>query len=124
MVALPGVWEEKLSPINKLIILKIWRYEKLLFAITEYVKNELGSFFIKAPSSTMDDVFPDTDVATPFIYILSVGADPTSVLFKFATKRGFMDKLNVISLGQGQGPKAEALIQKAKKNGEWVMLQN
>ena len=32
--------------------------------------------------------------------------------------------MNVISLGQGQGPKAEALIKASKKNGEWVMLQN
>ena len=124
LVPFPGDWEEKLSPINKLIIIKIWRYEKLLFAITEYVKEELGSFFIKAPPSSMEDVFPDTDVTTPFIYILSVGADPTSVLFKFAKSRDYMDKLNVISLGQGQGPKAEALVERAKKNGEWVMLQN
>ena len=33
-----------------------------------------------------------------------------------------MDKLNVISLGQGQGPKAEALINSARKQGEWVTL--
>lgn len=124
MVPLPGEWEEKLSRINKLIILKIWRFEKVLFAVTEYVKEELGTFYIKAPPSTMDDVFPDTDVTTPFIYILSQGADPTSLLYKYAKKREYMDKLNVISLGQGQGPKAEELIERAKKNGEWVMLQN
>ena len=35
-----------------------------------------------------------------------------------------MDKLQVISLGQGQGPKAEELITRAKKSGEWVILQN
>jgi dynein heavy chain, axonemal len=107
-----------------LIILKVWRYEKLLFAITDYVKDELGEFFIKAPPSSMEDVFPDTDVTTPFIYILDQGADPTSLLHKFAVKKNYMDKLNIISLGQGQGPKAEALVERAKKNGEWVMLQN
>lgn len=35
-----------------------------------------------------------------------------------------MERLFVISLGQGQGPRAEELIHRAKKNGEWVMLQN
>jgi len=111
LVPLPGAWEEKLSRINKLIVLKVWRYEKLLFAITEYVKDTLGTLFIKPPPSTMDDVFPDTDVTTPFIYILQQGADPTSLLYKFATKMNYMEKLNVISLGQGQGPKAEELVE-------------
>lgn len=121
---LPGEWEEKLSRINKLIVVKVWRPEKLLSAVTEYVKAELGAFYITAPPSGMEDVFPDTDPATPFIYILSAGADPTSVLYKFATKRDYMDRLQTISLGQGQGPKAEELITQAKKSGEWVMLQN
>lgn len=29
---------------------------------------------------------------------------------------------NVISLGQGQGKKAEALIERAKNDGSWVLL--
>lgn len=45
-------------------------------------------------------------------------------MIKFAKEKSYSDKLNVISLGQGQGPKAEALIKASKKNGEWVMLQN
>jgi dynein heavy chain len=45
-------------------------------------------------------------------------------LIKFAKEKNFSEKLNIISLGQGQGPKAEALIKSSKKNGEWVMLQN
>lgn len=94
---LPGEWEEKLSRINKLIVVKVWRPEKLLSAVTEYVKMELGTFYITAPPSGMDDAFPGTDPATPFIYILSMGADPTSVLYKFATKADYMDKLQTIS---------------------------
>jgi len=72
----------------------------------------------------MDVIYVDTDVKTPLIFVLSAGADPTSSLIKFAKDRNFAEKLNVISLGQGQGVKAEALIRSSKKNGEWVMLQN
>lgn len=58
----------------------------------------------------MEVIFPDTDVKTPFIYVLSQGADPTSLLQKFADNKGFTSKLFKISLGQGQGKKAEDLI--------------
>jgi len=88
------------------------------------VITELGQFFIENPSVTMEVVYNDTDVKTPLIFILSQGADPTSQLIKFAKDKGFQDKLNVISLGQGQGPKAETFIKTSKKSGEWVMLQN
>ena len=33
-------------------------------------------------------------------------------------------ELNSISLGQGQGPKAEALIDNGKEHGGWVLLNN
>jgi dynein heavy chain len=33
-------------------------------------------------------------------------------------------RLVAISLGQGQGPKAAALISEAQASGSWVMLQN
>lgn len=34
------------------------------------------------------------------------------------------ERLHIISLGQGQGPVAKALITKAMKSGDWVCLQN
>eukprot|EP01112_Ceratiomyxa_fruticulosa_P002953 TRINITY_DN13363_c0_g1_i1.p1 TRINITY_DN13363_c0_g1~~TRINITY_DN13363_c0_g1_i1.p1 ORF type:complete len:596 (+),score=111.46 TRINITY_DN13363_c0_g1_i1:288-2075(+) len=37
---------------------------------------------------------------------------------------GSEERLHIISLGQGQGPIAAQLINKATKNGDWVMLQN
>jgi len=121
---LPGEWEAKLSNFERLIVLKAFRPEKLLFAFTNYVFDEIGKFYIESPSATMEVVYADTDVKTPLIFVLSQGADPTSLLIKFAKEKKFSDKLNVISLGQGQGPKAEALINQAKRQGEWVMLQN
>lgn len=56
------------------------------------------------------------------IFILSTGADPTSSLIKFAHEKG--KQLAVISLGQGQGKKAEKAITRAKGDGSWVLLTN
>jgi len=62
------------------------------------------------PSTAIDILYENIDEVTPLIFVLTQGADPTSQLLKFATDMNFMDKLFPISLGQGQGPKAERLI--------------
>jgi len=73
----------------------------MAFALTNYVIVEIGKFYVEAPPVSMEEVYKDTDVKTPLIFVLSQGADPTSQLIKFAKEKDFMDKLNVISLGQG-----------------------
>ena len=89
-----------------------------------YVLENMGKFFIESQSATMDVLYADTDYKTPLIFILSVGADPTSMLLKFAQQSNYGDRLQTISLGQGQDKKAVKLIDAATKSGDWVMLQN
>lgn len=45
-------------------------------------------------------------------------------LQKFAKQMNFLEKLHTLSLGQGQGPAAEKLIENGCKFGNWVFLQN
>lgn len=87
-----------------------------------YIIRELGQFFIEPPVSTMDILYNDIDTSIPLIYVLTVGADPTALLLKFVYEKKFEDKFFSISLGQGQGVKAERLIASATKEGHWVML--
>ena len=72
----------------------------------------------------MERLHQDSDKATPIIFVLSSGADPTNSIFDFARKKGMFDKLKSISLGQGQGKKAEMLIENGKEEGHWVFLAN
>lgn len=60
----------------------------------------------------------------PLVFILSTGSDPFSTFQRFASKMGFNDKYQSISLGQGQGPIAENLLRKGIEIGSWVFLQN
>jgi dynein heavy chain len=53
----------------------------------------MGKYFIESQSATMDVLYADTDFKTPLIYILSVGADPTSMLLKFAQQKNYGDRL-------------------------------
>ncbi len=56
------------------------------------------------------------------------GADPTSALQRFAEASGrgaggVGGALHIMSLGQGQGPVAEARVRLAMRAGDWVCLQ-
>lgn len=121
---LPEPWNGKLDNFERLLILKVFRPEKLLFSFTDYVKDELGQMYVEDKTVTMSGLYADSDNRTPVIFILSQGADPTTALYKFAKDMEFDSKLTGISLGQGQGIKAEKLIAEAKVAGEWILLQN
>eukprot|EP00955_Chlamydomonas_euryale_P033748 349632-Chlamydomonas_euryale.AAC.6 len=69
----------------------------------------------------------DSKCDVPLLFVLSPGTDPTSALLKFAEDQGQQNRstqLHVISMGQGQGPKAAALIEDARSLGSWILLQN
>ena len=121
---MPGDWEEKMNNIDKLLLIRVFRLEMINLAFAEFVVREQDRFYIEAVSSAMDVVYKELNVYTPLIFVLTTGSDPTSIILKFAADMGMSEKLNAISLGQGQGPKAELMIANACKNGEWVMLQN
>lgn len=123
-MALPGDWQDVLTPFQRMLVLKAFREEKLTFAILDFVGIALGKEFQEPPPTALEDVYKDTDRKTPVVFILSTGADPTSILFRFATDMKYKERLRVISLGQGMGPKAARLIEQATKAGDWVLLQN
>ena len=60
------------------------------------------------------------------MFILTPGADPMTVLLRLADEMEMNDssKLLSISLGQGQGPRAEEAIARGRDKGLWVCLQN
>jgi dynein heavy chain len=126
LAPLPNDFEEEndLSIFQKMLIINALAPDKVAQCVTVVVKRTLGEAFVIFPAPTMEEVYGDATHATPVIFILSTGADPTNMLLRFAKEKGFGDKLDLISLGQGQGPKASKLIEQGCKEGNWVLLQN
>jgi len=123
-LVLPGNWNN-LDTIKKLILIRTLALGQLPFACVKYVSDFLGAEKLALASQVkLDDVYRDTDFKTPVIFVLSQGADPTGSLLRLAKDRNFFEKLDVISLGQGQGENAERLIEAACVSGRWVCLQN
>ncbi|XP_070535810.1 dynein axonemal heavy chain 6-like isoform X2 [Ptychodera flava] len=119
-----GHWNTRLTDFQKLIMIKSFKEEKVVFAVTDFVKNNLGQSFIENPPTDLASLYEDMTSNTPLVFVLSTGSDPMGAFQRFAKERGYIDRIQAISLGQGQGPVAEKLIAEAVKNGDWVFLQN
>jgi len=122
--SLPGKWEERLDTFQKLLVLRCIRADKVTNAMQDFVAHHLGQRFIEPQTADLGQVFKDSSPTTPLIFVLSPGTDPASALYKFAEEMRFTKKLNSISLGQGQGPRAEAMMYSAMERGKWVFFQN
>eukprot|EP00731_Ephydatia_muelleri_P001617 Em0001g1617a len=121
---LVGHWDDRLSSFQKLIMVKAFREEKVVFAAVDFVAENLGQQFVESPAVTLPTLYNDMSKNTPLVFILSTGSDPMSSFLRFAKEMNYSDRIHSISLGQGQGPVAEKMIEAAVKNGDWVFLQN
>ncbi|XP_054557772.1 dynein axonemal heavy chain 6 isoform X4 [Talpa occidentalis] len=117
-------WQPELSSFQKLILIKCCKEEKVVFVLTDFVIENLGKSFVETPPVDLATLYQDMSYATPLIFILSTGSDPMGAFQRFARESGYSERVQSISLGQGQGPIAERMIKEAMKSGNWVFLQN
>ena len=121
---LAGEWAFKVTPLQKLIVTRCLRMDKVTHGIQDFVKHFISERYIIVPQFNLLDAYKDSDCTTPLIFIISPGSDPMADLLKFADQMLMAKKLDKVSLGQGQGRKAEELITNGKEKGQWVLLQN
>ena len=121
---LPDAWHARLDSFQRIIVLKCLRPDKVTNAMQDFVAENIGQRFIEPQTADLHQVFKDSSPSTPLIFVLSVGTDPAVDLYKFADEMKFAKKLSAISLGQGQGPRAEAMTKAAMERGQWVFFQN
>jgi len=122
--AIPGKWGGQLNRFQALCVLRCVRPDKVVPGMQDFVSANLGQRFIEPPPLHLPTCFKDSTNMLPLVFVLSAGADPGEMLFKFAKEMKMDKKIAAISLGQGQGPLAEKLMGLAQDRGTWVLLQN
>ncbi|XP_047429543.1 dynein axonemal heavy chain 2 [Mugil cephalus] len=122
--ALPGAWESSCSELQKMLIVRSLRQDRVSFCVTSFIVNHLGSRFVEPPALDMKAVVEESNSSTPLIFVLSPGVDPTGALLQLAESSGMSKDFHALSLGQGQAPIAKSMIEEGVKNGHWVFLAN
>jgi dynein heavy chain len=92
--------------------------------VLDFISGQIGPKFVDPPSFDIEKSFSDSTNMTPLVFILSPGSDPVADINSFAQVMNMANKLESISLGQGQGPKAKKLIEEGHEKGNWVLLAN
>jgi hypothetical protein len=98
------------------------RPDRVVPAARALVVAQLGPGFTEAPPLDLGACLADSAPGRPLIFVLSPGADPMAALGQLAAARGLPTPASV-SLGQGQGGRAAALVATGAAAGAWVVLQ-
>ncbi|XP_073321620.1 dynein axonemal heavy chain 2 [Pagrus major] len=121
---LPGDWETKCNQLQKMLIVRSLRQDRVSVCVTSLIVNNLGPRFVEPPVLDMKAVVEESTCRTPLIFVLSPGVDPTGALLQLAEASGMSTHFRALSLGQGQAPIAKTMIEEGIKNGHWVFLAN
>ena len=124
-VKYPCGYDQKLNLMQKMMLLRCFRVDRVFIAITKFVIGQMSEYFVTPPVLDFDIIFKDSTPMVPVIFVLSPGADPATDLFKLSVKCGMSGpKMKYMALGQGQGPVAQAMLEGGSQKGHWVLLQN
>ncbi|KAF8058055.1 DHC10 [Scenedesmus sp. PABB004] len=114
---LPREWEAKLNELQRLLLLRSLRPDRVVFAATTFVANALGRRFVEPPLLDLGDALAASSPSTPLIFVLSPGVDPTEPLRKLAAERDMAGRLHT-------APTAQRLVEEGARAGHWVFLAN
>jgi dynein heavy chain len=119
---LPGGWDSKVTPAQRLCILRALRPDRVVAGVQNFTVVYMTQKFIEPPPFDLLGPFKESNSTTPLIFILSPGSDPMLMIIKFAEENEI--PMKALSLGQGQGPIAEKMVESSSADGSWVVLQN
>lgn len=128
---LPKLFENFLDDFEKLMLLRCFCSNRIIFAIQNYITKLMGEKYIIPPIIYFDSIFQQSSSQIPVIFILSSGSDPTNDIQKLVQRKYQTQKINeeqkslqILAMGQNQEKFALQALHLAQQQGTWLLLQN
>jgi dynein heavy chain len=135
---LPKPFNNLLNDFEKLMLLRCFCQNRIIFAINNYITKIMGEKYIIPPTIYFDSIFEQSSSQIPVIFILSSGSDPTNDIQKLAERKNQIRKitiengtlneeekfLRILAMGQNQEKLALQTLHTAQQQGTWLLLQN
>jgi len=118
----PGEWDARLDPLQKLIVVRCIRMDRVIPGTKVFVTEKMDQKFVDPPPFDLAAVYEESTSTNPLLFVLTPGMDPSPLLASLAAQKDA--KWQSVSLGQGQAPKATKAILEGSKAGFWVFLAN
>jgi dynein heavy chain len=123
----PGEYGRTCTPLHTLLLLRAMRPDRLPAALRSFVAARLGGHFVSPPAWNLAAAVEESTPATPLLFVLFPGVDPTREVEAYAAAQGLTAAnggfVN-ISMGQGQEAGAATAMKEAAARGGWLFLQN
>ncbi|EFN74153.1 Dynein heavy chain 7, axonemal [Camponotus floridanus] len=123
---MPEPWADRTTQFQRLTFVKIIRRDKIIVEIMRLIEdNMLENVFNSYPHLQISESFAESSCLTPIIFILPSYTPSLSLVSAYASTRGYTSKFVSLSMGDGSRQStAEVLVEEARKEGEWIFLQN
>lgn len=81
---IPSEWGDKLTIFQKLVLVRMFRPDKMVESVNDFVFQAMGQRYMEPPPFDLDSAYRDSSATIPLVFILSAGSDPMAALLKYA----------------------------------------
>ena len=122
--AFPDFARGQLSLFQRLLLVQVFRPDRLESAMNAFACEALGRSNINPPASTLPLLWEETNCREPILFLVTPGSDPSVELEEFAAKRIGRQKYKELAMGGGQNELALKMLRETSAKGEWLVLKN
>ncbi|XP_068785621.1 dynein axonemal heavy chain 2, partial [Struthio camelus] len=118
---LPGEWQDSCNQLQRMLVVRALRPDRLAACVAAFVVSTLGSEFAEPPALDLQAAVAAAGPRRPVLLLLAPGAEAEGPLGRLAAAAGAPGLLR-LALGPGRAPAAARLLQRGLRDGSWVLL--